>query len=51
MIRHTEVGKKPITDSDFGEYLFYAYYNCIRFMLKKYKYIRPDVKEDEDIPF
>jgi hypothetical protein len=51
MIRHTEIGKIPITDSDFREYLFYAYYNCIRLILMKYKYVKRDSKEDDDVPF
>ena len=50
MIRHTEVGKIPITDNDFREYLFYAYYNCIRLILMKYKYAKGTSEEDE-VPF
>jgi hypothetical protein len=52
MIRHTEVGKIPITDNDFRDYLFYAYYNCIRLILIKYKCIKKGAEEKEDgIPF
>jgi hypothetical protein len=51
MIRHTEVGKIPITDNDFRDYLFYAYYNCIRFILIKYKYIKGAPVEEDEIPF
>ena len=50
MIRHTEVGKIPITDNDFREYLFYAYYNCIRLILMKYKYLK-GTSEEDDLPF
>jgi hypothetical protein len=50
MIRHTEVGKIPITDNDFRDYLFYTYYNCIRLILIKYKYVKKDTEEDE-VPF
>ncbi len=50
MIRHTEVGKIPITDNDFREYLFYAYYNCIRLILIKYKYAK-GTSEEDDVPF
>jgi hypothetical protein len=50
MIRHTEIGKIPISDDDFREYLFYAYYNCIRLILLKYKYPKAPA-EEEDIPF
>jgi hypothetical protein len=51
MIRHTEVGKIPITDDDFRDYLFYAYYNCIRLILIKYKYLKGAGEKDDDIPF
>jgi hypothetical protein len=51
MIRHTEVGKIPITDNDFRDYLFYAYYNCIRLILIKYKYIKGAEEKEDDIPF
>lgn len=40
MIRHSEVNRKDINDVDFLEYLFYQYYNSIRFILKKYKYLQ-----------
>ncbi len=50
MIRHSEVGKISITDNDFREYLFYAYYNCIRLMLIKYKYAKGTF-EKNDVPF
>lgn len=39
MIRHTEKGKIPIKDKDLLEYLFYSYFNIIRFILRKYGYI------------
>jgi len=51
MIRHTEVGKIPISDNDFREYLFYSYYNCIRLILIKYKCAKTAPTEEEDIPF
>lgn len=51
MIRHTEVGKIPITDNDFRDYLFYAYYNCIRLILIKYKYVKGASEEEDDVPF
>jgi hypothetical protein len=51
MIRHTEVGKIPITDNEFREYLFYAYYNCIRLILIKYKYVKGASEEEDDLPF
>ena len=51
MIRHTEVGKIPITDNDFRDYLFYTYYNCIRFILIKYKYVKGSSEEGDDVPF
>jgi hypothetical protein len=51
MIRHTEVGKIPITDNDFRDYLFYAYYNCIRLILIKYKYVKAASEEEDDVPF
>ena len=51
MIRHTELGKIPIVDNNFVEYLFYAYYNCIRLILIKYKCAKSAPTEEEDIPF
>jgi len=36
MIRHTEMDKIKIIDSDFMEYLFYRYYGMLRFVFKKY---------------
>ena len=51
MIRHTEVGKIPITDNDFRDYLFYAYYNCIRLILIKYKYLKGASEEEGEVPF
>lgn len=39
-IRHHEMGKRQLGDDDFVEYLFYAYYNVIRLILKKYNEIR-----------
>lgn len=51
MIRHTEVGKIPITDNDFRDYLFYAYYNCIRLILIKYKYLKGALEDEDDVPF
>lgn len=35
-IRHHEMNKRQLGDDDFVEYLFYAYYNVIRLILKKY---------------
>jgi len=35
-IRHHEMTKRQLTDDDLIEYLFYAYYNVIRLVLKKY---------------
>lgn len=35
-IRHHEMHKRQLGDDDFIEYLFYAYYNVIRLILKKY---------------
>lgn len=35
-IRHHEMHKQQLGDDDFVEYLFYAYYNVIRLILKKY---------------
>jgi len=35
-IRHHEMHKRQLGDDDFVEYLFYAYYNVIRLILKKY---------------
>jgi hypothetical protein len=54
MIRHAEKDKIPITDNDFLEYLFYAYFNAIRFILKKYGYIKEKIGEEEEeneLPF
>jgi hypothetical protein len=51
MIRHTEVGKIPITDNDFRDYLFYTYYNCIRLILIKYKYVKGSSEEEDEVPF
>jgi hypothetical protein len=51
MIRHTEVDKIPITDNDFRDYLFYAFYNCIRLILIKYKYMKEAEEKEDDIPF
>lgn len=39
-IRHHEVQKRELGDDDFVEYLFYAYYNVIRLILKKYNQIK-----------
>ena len=60
MIRHTETDKIPIKDEAVLEYLFYAYFNTIRFILKKYGYLKEN-KEDsnkteekkgiDDLPF
>jgi hypothetical protein len=36
MIRHTEMDKIKIVDSDFMEYLFYRYYNTLRLIFRKY---------------
>lgn len=35
-IRHHEMTKRKLGDDDYTEYLFYAYYNVIRLILKKY---------------
>jgi len=65
LIRHTERDKIPINDKDVLEYLFYAYFNVIRFILKKYGYITEYIDkkkqeedfegtppaEDEELPF
>lgn len=54
MIRHTEKGKIPINDPDCIEYLFYAYFNAIRLILKKYGYVKERLKGEEntdDLPF
>lgn len=51
MIRHTEIDKKTINDTDFIEYLFYSYYNNIRLILKKYNYTKKSTDIDESIPF
>ena len=58
MIRHTEMDKIKITDSDFLEYLFYRYYILLRFAFKKYGYVQnqslshqeDSVPDDEFIP-
>ncbi len=39
-IRHHEMAKRQLGDNDFVEYLFYAYYNVIRLILKKYKKLK-----------
>lgn len=53
MIRHTELNKKKINDPDFLEYLFYQYYISIRFILKKYGYLRfyKNVNDKDDLPW
>lgn len=38
-IRHHEMIKRQLADEDLIEYLFYAYYNVIRLILKKYNKI------------
>lgn len=38
MIRHTEIDKIDIEDSNLLEFLFYHYYIAIRFILKKYNH-------------
>lgn len=52
MIRHTEMNKTKITDSDFMEYLFYRYYSVLRLVFKKYGYLRKGwfSAEDEFVP-
>lgn len=39
-IRHHEMNKRQLDDDAFTEYLFYAYYNVIRLILKKYGNLR-----------
>jgi hypothetical protein len=39
-IRHHEMTKRQLDDEDLIEYLFYAYYNVIRLILKKYNGIK-----------
>lgn len=53
MIRHTELGKIQINDSDFLEYLFYQYYISIRFILKKYDFLKTDqnISDEDEIPW
>jgi len=53
MIRHTELGKIQINDSDFLEYLFYQYYISIRFILKKYHFLKINQKisYEDEIPW
>jgi len=65
LTRHAEKDKIPINDKDVLEYLFYAYFNVIRFILKKYGYIKEysdkreaekefegvPPEEDEELPF
>jgi len=53
MIRHTELNKRKINDPDFLEYLFYQYYISIRFILKKYGYLKfyKKVNDKDDLPW
>jgi hypothetical protein len=39
-IRHHEVDKIPIDDDDMVEFLFYLYFNYVRFILKKHRLLR-----------
>jgi|GEM_PF-927463 len=49
MIRHTELDKIKITDTDVSEYLFYRYYTVLRFILKKYGSLKEiQTPSDED---
>ena len=58
MIRHTEMDKVKIVDTDFMEYLFYRYYNILRLIFAKYANHEEDhavghgeyVPEDDFIP-
>ena len=53
MIRHTELNKRNINDPDFLEYLFYQYYISIRFILKKYGYLKfyKEVNDKDELPW
>jgi hypothetical protein len=53
MIRHTELNKRNINDPDFLEYLFYQYYISIRFILKKYGYLKffKEVNNKDELPW
>lgn len=44
-VRHHEMHKRQLGDDDFVEYLFYAYYNVIRLILKKYGRLRTVTKD------
>ena len=49
MIRHTELDKIKITDTNVSEYFFYRYYTVLRFILKKYGSLKEiQTSSDED---
>ena len=52
-IRHHEISKKPIDDSDMIEFLFYLYFNYVRLILKKYNLLKIEGSKDDnnDVPF
>ncbi len=52
-IRHHEMTKKPIDDSDMIDFLFYLYFNYVRLILKKYNMLRTKEEKEKtyDTPF